>query len=260
MISSALLAWSIVALLMVGAVAAGALCAVACSSVALRRAQRLLLAMAAILWLAAGWSAAVTLVLAVDEPLDRLARALLAIAVVLVALSPIRDVVTALSFALGGPHRLGDWVRTQGRDGSVEGRIMRLGLRSVVLSGADDVEILVPNCLFAAHVVHRLAAGSDAGAGAVMTLELPFRTGRDPEDACRELLGAAMLSVYAAPGRAAKVDVVADEHGVLGLRLRGFVCDRALAGVYRADILLRLEGSGAFRAGQPATPEHEASV
>jgi hypothetical protein len=130
------------------------------------------------------------------------------------------------------------------RVGKVEGRIVDMGLRSVVLRARDGTESTIPNHRFLASEVVRLNLGVH---DAPCEFEVVLPEGRSLETETRRLVEAAMLSPFAAPGGHPEVFVVAGEDGELRLRVRAYVFDRSYEERYRGDILARFEARGGRR-------------
>ena len=135
-------------------------------------------------------------------------------------------------------HHIGDDVRI----GESEGRIITLGLRSMVLRDRDGTEATVPyRRVGAAEVVRLNLARQDAPC----EFEVAIPADLDLEACTRKLLEAAMLSPYAAPGRRPEVFAIADARGGMRLCVRAYVFDRAYEERYRGDVLSRAELVGA---------------
>jgi small-conductance mechanosensitive channel len=202
---------------------------------ALRSFARWLKPVVVVAWLALAWLAALRLIAAPTWAGVAVRGALLAVALVLLA-PLLRDLVAAVTIALEGRQRAGDDVRV----GAFEGRIETLGLRSVVLRRPDGSECSIPNRRFVASEVVRLNLPSGE-APCEFDIVVPLASG--VENASAELVEAALLSPYAAPGSLPEVFVLASEPDVLRLRVRVFVFDRRYEDRYRSDIHARLDAS-----------------
>lgn len=215
----------------------------ASASRVLRRGRRFLLVLAATLWLATGWTAVSWAVLDTTAPMEGLGRALVLAAVLIAAQPLLRDVFALLNLVLSGRVELHDHIRLAGED-PLEGRVVSLGLRNVVIETAESARVTIPNRALDRRALHRIARASDR-TGVPVELSLQLRLEEDLEVQRAQLLEAAMLSPFGSPGRLVEVDVVADVRGVVELRLRGWVADRGQSDRYRGDVLQRL------RAGTP---------
>lgn len=159
----------------------------------------------------------------------------------------LRDLLSGMVIAFEGRHRLGDDIRV----GALEGRIVALGLRSVVLRAHDGSEHTTPNSRFAAADVVRLNLPSGE---APFELEVVLHREGGVEAATNELVEAAVLSPLAAPGSLPEVYVMETDGPRLRLRMRVYVFDRMYEERYRSDILARLAAtSRATLVGAPAS-------
>jgi small-conductance mechanosensitive channel len=159
----------------------------------------------------------------------------------------LRDLLTGMVLSLEGRHRVGDDIRV----GELEGRIVSLGLRSVVLRAHDGSELTIPNGRFAAADVARLNLPSGE---APLELEISLHREGGVEAATIELVEAAVLSPLAAPGSLPEVFVVEADGPRLRLRMRVYVFDRAYQERYRSDILARLATASRALAGPGGAP------
>jgi small-conductance mechanosensitive channel len=188
------------------------------------------------IWLAVGWLATKRALSA--ESLGQMAaRVVLLVAVLAIAAPLLRDLLAAVMISFEGRHRIGDDVRVAG----LEGRVIELGLRSVVVRRRDGSECGIPNSRFMAAEVVRLNLPSGE---APLEFEVAIAPGRDVEHARHEVVQAALLSPFAAPGSLPEVFVVATEGPQLRLRVRAYVFDRLYEERYRSDILARLARPG----------------
>ncbi len=145
----------------------------------------------------------------------------------------LRDLLAGMVLSLEGRHRVGDDLRV----GELEGRLVGLGLRSVVLRAHDGSELTIPNGRFAAADVARLNLPSGE---APLQLEVELHREGGVEAAANELVEAAVLSPLAAPGSLPEVYVLEADGPRLRLRMRAYVFDRTYEERYRSDILARL--------------------
>jgi small-conductance mechanosensitive channel len=213
---------------------------------ALRRWERWFNPVVAVAWLVATWVVAQRLLAA--QTLPSAAGRIALVVVLLVLVAPFaRDVLAAAVISVEGRHRVSDDVHV----GRVEGRIIELGLRAVVLRGRDGTESTIPNHRFLASDVVRLNLGVH---DAPCEFEVVLPSGRSLENETRRLLEAAMLSPFAAPGGLPEVFVVAGDDGTLRLRVRAYVFDRSYEERYRGDILARFE-AGADEAASVLTSQ-----
>jgi small-conductance mechanosensitive channel len=225
--------WGVVALVFLTTMVLSLLVRRAARAPALRRWQRWFNPLVAAAWLVATWVVAQRL-LAAPTLASTVGRVALVV-VLLVLVAPFaRDVLAAAVISFEGRHRMGDDVRV----GRVEGRIVELGLRAVVLRATDGTESTIPNHRFLASEVVRLNLGVHE---APFEFEVVLPAGRSLETETRRLLEAAMLSPFAAPGGLPEVFVVAGDDGELRLRVRAYVFDRSYEERYRGDILARFE-------------------
>lgn len=183
-------------------------------------------------WL--GIAALLTTLLLRAETLAQTAGRIALLVVLGVVVAPLlRDLLSGVVIGFEGRYRLGDDIRVAG----LEGRIVALGLRSVVLRAHDGSEYTIPNGRFAAADVVRLNLPSGQ---APFELEVVLHREGGLEAAAMELVEAALLSPLAAPGSLPEVFVV-EAHGArLRLRMRVYVFDRIYEERYRSDILTRL--------------------
>jgi small-conductance mechanosensitive channel len=225
--------WGVTAVVFATTVVLTLLVRRAAAAPALRRWQRWFNPMVAIAWLVATWVVAQRLLAAPSIP--GVAGRIAIVVVLLVLVAPfVRDVLAAAVISFEGRHRVSDDVRV----GRVEGRILELGLRAVVLRARDGTESTIPNHRFLAFEVVRLNLGVH---DAPCEFEVVMPAGRSLETETRRLLEAAMLSPFAAPGGLPEVFVVAGDEGELRLRVRAYVFDRSYEERYRGDILARFE-------------------
>jgi small-conductance mechanosensitive channel len=160
------------------------------------------------------------------------AKSILLTALVVTAVPLTRDLLAGLAMAAEGRLRPGDDVRIEGH----EGRLVRIGLRSITVRKPDRTEVTIPNHRCVTAVVERL---DPAAKESPCELEIPLLPGQDLEATTRQLVEAAVLSPFAAPGRRPEVHPVADAHGTLRLRVRGWVFDRTHEAQFRGDVLSR---------------------
>jgi hypothetical protein len=225
--------WGVIALVVVTALAFGLLSVRASTAPTLRRGQRWFHAISVLGWLIGAWLAGLRL-LEAPSLHETLARAVLVLAVVIATLPVLHDLFSGLALALEGRHQIGDDVRIA----THEGRIVRFGLRSVVLRDRNGTETTLPYRRFAASEIVRLnLLRQDAPCQFEIAVPPEF----DLDIGMRRLLEAAMLSPYAAPGRRPEVFAVADAQGGMRLRVHGYVFDHAYEERYRGDVLARAE-------------------
>jgi small-conductance mechanosensitive channel len=185
-----------------------------------------------IAWL--GAAALLTMLSLQVETLGQTAGRVALLVVLGVVTAPmLRDLLSGVVIAFEGRHRLGDDIRV----GGLEGRIVALGLRSVVLRAHDGAQYSIPNGRFAAADVVRLNLPSGE---APFEFEVVLRREGGVEAATNELVEAAVLSPLAAPGSLPEVFVVETDGPTLRLRMRVYVFDRMYEERYRSDILSRL--------------------
>jgi small-conductance mechanosensitive channel len=202
---------------------------------ALQRWQRWFSPLVVLVWLVSIWLVAARL-LAGQDLATVAGRAALLVVLLVIAAPFARDVIAAAVISLEGRHRLRDDVRVAG----VEGRIVEMGLRTVVLRGPGGTESTIPNHRFVAQEIDRLNLGAH---DAPCEFEVALPAGQPLEAATRMLLEAALLSPFAAPGWLPEVFVVAGQAGELRLRVRAYVFDRSYEERYRGDVLARLEAA-----------------
>lgn len=179
--------------------------------------------------------------LRVDTLAETAGRVALLVVLGVVTAPMLRDLLAGMVVSLEGRHRVGDDLRV----GVLEGRIVELGLRSVVLRAHDGSELTIPNGRFAAADVARLNLPSGE---APFELEVELHRAGGVEAATMELVEAAVLSPLAAPGSLPEVYVVEANGPHMRLRMRVYVFDRTYEERYRSDILARLA------AATPAMP------
>lgn len=223
--------WALAASVVAIALAASVLTVRLGAAPALHRWQRWLHPTAVLGWAVATWLVGLRL-LAADSLAETVARGLLLLVGVVVALPVLRDVLAGLALVLEGRHRLGDDVRVDGH----EGRIVALGLRSAVLRDRDGTETTLPyRRLVGSEIVRLSLARRDAPC----EFEVAIPHELELEAVSTRLLEAAMLSPYAAPNRRPEVFAVADQFGGVRVRVRAYVFDRAYEERYRGDVLAR---------------------
>jgi small-conductance mechanosensitive channel len=201
-----------------------------------------------LLWL--GVAALLTTLLLRAETLAQTAGRIALLVVLGVVTAPLlRDLLSGVVVSFEGRYRLGDDIRVA----ELEGRIVALGLRSVVLRAHDGSEYTIPNGRFVAADVVRLNLPSGE---APFELEVVLHRDGGLEAATNELVEAALLSPLAAPGSLPEVFVVEADGSRLRLRMRVYVFDRIYEERYRSDILTRLasttRGVLVHPAGDPA--------
>lgn len=224
-------AWAVILLGFAFAALTSLLASAGAKAAPLRRWRRLLHIVTVLAWTLTVSLAGLRWVGA-STPLVAAVRTGLLLAIAWASLPILRDLFAGFAMAIEARVGIGDDVRIA----SKEGRIVALGLRSVVLLENDGTEVTLPNGTVASSELQRLNLAQRA---APCSFDLPLSTGADPREVAQQLERAAMLSPYAAPGRRAEAFLVADEHGAMAIRLRAFVFDRAYEARYRADILLR---------------------
>lgn len=187
--------------------------------------------------------------LRVDTLAEAAGRMALLVVLGIVTAPMLRDLLAGMVVSLEGRHRVGDDLRV----GALEGRIVVLGLRSVVLRAHDGSELTIPNGRFAAADVARLNLPSGE---APFELEVELHREGGVEAATIELVEAAVLSPLAAPGSLPEVYVVEADGPRLRLRMRVYVFDRTYEERYRSDILARLAAASptAANGSSPALP------
>lgn len=190
------------------------------------------------------------LALRVDTMAQTAGRLALLVVLGVVTTPMLRDLLAGMVISFEGRHRVGDDIRV----GTLEGRIVALGLRSVVVRAHDGSEMTLPNARFAAADVARLNLPSGE---APFELEVELHREGGVEAATNELIDAAVLSPLAAPGSLPEVYVVEADGPRLRLRMRVYVFDRMYEERYRSDILARLSTASrapAAVAGAPLDP------
>jgi small-conductance mechanosensitive channel len=225
--------WGVIALLFGVALALGLLTVRAGTAPTLRRGQRWFHAASVLGWTIGGWLTGLRLL---EAPTlgETVARAVLLLIMIVVALPILHDLFAGLAIVIEGRHRIGDDVRIA----THEGRIVSFGLRSVVLRDRDGTETTLPYRRFAAGEIVRLNL---ARQDAPCQFEVAVPPDVDLDTGTRRLLEAAMLSPYAAPGHRPEVFAVADASGGMRLRVLAYVFDRAYEERYRGDVLARAE-------------------
>jgi hypothetical protein len=168
-----------------------------------------------------------------DEGAHGLARAAALVLIAIAALPWLRNVFHAVVFGIENRYRIGDDLRV----GDVEGRLVAVGPRAIVVRAVDGTEIAIPHSTVArANVVRLNLAVRDAPCEIVLAPP----AGLDAEDAMRLARSAAALSPYAAPRCAPRAFLVSDRAGGhFQVRLRGFVFDREHESLYRSDVAAR---------------------
>jgi hypothetical protein len=168
-----------------------------------------------------------------DEGAHGLARTAALVLLAIAALPWLRNVFHAVVFGIENRYRIGDDLRV----GAVEGRLVAVGPRAIVLRAVDGTEVAIPHSSVArANVVRLNLAVRDAHCEIVLSAP----AGLDAEEAMRLVRSAAALSPYAAPRCAPRVFLVGDETGgQFQVRLRGFVFDREHESLYRSDVAAR---------------------
>jgi small-conductance mechanosensitive channel len=225
--------WGVIALVLGTALAFSMLTVRAGTASILRRGQRWFHAISVLGWMIGAWLAGLRLL---EAPTlgETVARAVLLLVVIVIALPVLHDLFAGLALALEGRHQIGDDVRVEAH----EGRIVRFGMRSVVLRDRDGTETTLPYRRFAAGEIVRLNL---ARQDAPCQFEIAVPPDFDLDIGMRRLLEAALLSPYAAPGRRPEVFAVADAQGGMRLRVRAYVFDHAYEERYRGDVLARAE-------------------
>jgi hypothetical protein len=185
-----------------------------------------------LVWLAAVGLTAM-LALRVDTLPQTAGRLALLVVLGVVTAPMLRDLLAGMVISFEGRHRVGDDIRV----GALEGRIVALGLRAVVVRAHDGSELTLPNGRFSAADVARLNLPSGE---APFELEVELHREGGVEAATNELVDAAVLSPLAAPGSLPEVYVVEADGPRLRLRMRVYVFDRMYEERYRSDILARL--------------------
>jgi hypothetical protein len=168
----------------------------------------------------------------VDDPFG-VARLATVIVLVLVALPWLRDVFESIVFVIESRYRIGDDLRVA----TVEGRLVTIGVRGIVLRTANGTECVVPHAELARAQVVRLDLENR---DAPCELVLPAPAGVDLDLSVDQARSAAALSPYAAPRFAPQVLLAAGTPGEGPcLRLRGFAFDREHEHLYRSDVHAR---------------------
>lgn len=185
--------------------------------------------------------------LRVDTLAETAGRVALLVVLGVVTAPMLRDLLAGMVVSLEGRHRVGDDLRV----GALEGRIVELGLRSVVLRAHDGSELTIPNGRFAAADVARLNLPSGE---APFELEVELHRAGGVEAATMELVEAAVLSPLAAPGSLPEVYVVEANGPHMRLRMRVYVFDRTYEERYRSDILARLAAATPAAVGDGPGP------
>jgi len=178
-----------------------------------------------------------------DEGDHGIARAAGLGLLVVAAFPWLRDLFHAMVFGLENRYRLGDDLRV----GEVEGRLVALGPRALILRAADGTETSIPHTRAAGSNVVRLnLAVRDAPCELVLSVAAEL----EPQEAMRLALNAAALSPYAAPRCAPRAFLVCNDHDTgFKIRLRGFVFDREHEALYQSDVATRFLQSVRLRPG-----------
>lgn len=185
-----------------------------------------------LVWLGAA-ALLVMLSLRVETLAETMGRVALLVVLAIVTAPMLRDLLAGMVLRFEGRHRVGDDIRV----GALEGRIVVLGLRSVVLRAHDGSELTIPNGRFSAADVARLNLPSGQ---APCELEVELHREGGVDAATIELVEAAVLSPLAAPGSLPEVYLVQADGPRLRMRMRVYVFDRTYEERYRSDILARL--------------------
>lgn len=175
----------------------------------------------------------------------------------LIALPWLRNVFHGLVFALERRYRIGDHLRV----GTLEGRVVALGVRAVTLRAADGTEAAVPYSNFAIENVVRLNLDA-RDTPCEVEVRVPAHV--SIERAMQLARTAATLTPFASPRCPPDVFIAPDRDDVeaLKLKIRGFVFDREHEQRYASDVIARL--SAALRAepsraaGLPGKPKFDA--
>ena len=175
----------------------------------------------------------------------------------IIALPWLRNVFHGLVFALERRYRIGDHLRV----GSLEGRVVALGVRAVTLRAADGTEAAVPYTNFAIENVVRLNLDA-RDTPCEIEVRVPVHV--SIERAMQLARTAATLTPFASPRCPPDVFIAPDRDDLdaIKLRIRGFVFDREHEQRYASDVIGRL--SAALRAepgraaGTPGKPKFDA--
>lgn len=172
----------------------------------------------------------------------------LAVVVLAVAALPwLRSVFHGVVFALESRHRPGDDIQV----GSVRGRIVGVGLRSLTVRAPDGTDAEIPYDRLARETIVRLnLAARDTSC----ELEIEIPVDLAPTRAAELARQAAALSRFASPRVPPEVFFVPQGGQVhaLRLRIRGYLFDREHEERYRSDLALRLHTAFSVELGGPA--------
>lgn len=207
----------------------------AASVPALRNWHRWLHPFVVLAWLATLWVVSMRLLSAATLP-ELAARGLI-LATILAALIPVlRDLLAGVAIAVEGRVGLGQKVVIAG----YEGKVVHLGLRSVVIRADDRTERVFSNRRIGeVDVIRHDGAREDAPCSWEIQvpahLPLPIAT--------TQLEQAILLSPYLAPGKRPEIFLLRFEAGVAFMRVRTHVFDVHYSDAFHGDVLARLHGS-----------------
>jgi hypothetical protein len=174
-----------------------------------------------------------------DEGAHGLARAAVLIVIAVAALPWLRNLFHAVVFGFENRYRLGDDLRV----GEIEGRLIAIGSRAVILRAPDGTEIALTHAMLAKQPVVRLgqpSAGPSLVRDTPCEISLAVPESIDVQVASERACTAAALSPYAAPRVEPRVFVLTDGlPGALRLRVQGCVFDREYEPHYRSDVAVR---------------------
>lgn len=201
---------------------------------ALRNWHRWLYPLVVLAWLASLWVVALRLMAAASLA-EFVARAILVVGLIVAILPLLRDLLAGFAIAVEARFRVGDDVRI----GTQEGKIVHLGLRSIVVRCNDRTERILSNRRVQdVEVVRRSEATPDGPCDweVVFSPDLPLPV------ALERLERAVLLSPYAAPGHRPEIFVARLDAQGLALRVRCQVFDRAYREHFHGDVVSRLRG------------------
>jgi hypothetical protein len=168
-----------------------------------------------------------------DEGDLGLARAAVVIVIAIASLPWLTNLFHALVFGFENRFRIGDDLRV----GKIEGRLIEIGSRAVILRAADGTEVTLTHATLAKLPIVRLSTDVR---DAPCEISLCAPASLDVQLASELACTAAALSPYAAPRVEPRVFVITEGlNGAVRLRLQGSVFDREYEPHYRSDVGIR---------------------
>jgi len=199
---------------------------------ALRNWHRWLYPLVVLAWLASLWVVALRLMASASFA-EFVARAILVAGLITAILPLLRDLLAGFAIAMEARFRVGDEVRI----GHQEGKIVHLGLRSIIVRCSDKTERILNNRhVHDVEVVRRCEEPPDAPC----EWEIEFPPEVPLAVALERLEQAVMLSPYAAPGHRPESFVARLDCDVLAVRVKCQVFDRAYRNHFYGDVVARL--------------------